>query len=206
LPIFLLLFTEFGRRHIYLVGNLWPMVPTINISWMVMASEGWASPYYAGLNLVIAVTCILMPFTLREALVVCLIILALYIAACLYHQEHNAAPVRIRDIYGNFFFLGVTALIVITSSHYFNLRRLDEFSLRHRLDEQNQELNASYAKLTELDRLRSQFYANISHELRTPLTLIIAPIEDLLSGHHQLNDATERRWASPARTPCACSS
>jgi signal transduction histidine kinase len=190
LPIFLLLFSEFGRRNIRIVGNLWPLVPAINISWMVMVSEGWASPYYAGLNLVIAVTCILMPFNLREALVICLIILALYIGACLYHHGHHDTPVRIRDIYGNFFFLGVTSLIVITSSHYFNLRRIDEFSLRHRLDEQNQELNASYAKLSELDRLRSQFYANISHELRTPLTLIIAPIEDLLSGHHQLNDAT----------------
>ncbi len=190
LPIFLMLFTDFGRRNIRIVGNLWPLVPAINISWMVMVSEGWASPYYAGLNLVIAVTCILMPFTLREALVICLIILALYTASCLYHHAHHGTPVRIRDIYGNFFFLGVTSLIVITSSHYFNLRRIDEFSLRHRLDEQNRELNASYAKLSELDRLRSQFFANISHELRTPLTLIIAPIEDLLSGHHQLNDAT----------------
>ena len=49
-----------------------------------------------------------------------------------------------------------------------------------KLERAHRELNELYAKVTALDQLKTNFFANVSHELRTPLSLIFAPIETLL--------------------------
>lgn len=62
------------------------------------------------------------------------------------------------------------------------------YDANQKLIKQGEELMAMNARLSEADRLKSEFLAVMSHELRTPLTAIIAFTEILLAEGQTLSD------------------
>jgi signal transduction histidine kinase len=181
LGILVITFTRLAV-HIEVIGVGAAIAAGFSISWMVAISEGAASPYYAGLNLILVVMAVLLPWTLRETGVVCAATTAIYVGACWWHGgDMLVSQEQLAVFTNNLFFLAATSIICMTASYFQSIRRFEEFRLRYELDGQNKKLEA-------LDREKTDFFANVSHELRTPLTLILAPVEELLSSAAALSD------------------
>ena len=163
--IWLYLFTETGRKNSKWLGVIVPLLPVVFIAGMIAVREGFASPYYAGLNLVLLAVGAVLHWTLLESIVSVALVFLIYIAAGFAHIHifhGNFPPFKI--VFNNFYFIALMDIIVVVGTYYQSRQRFREFALRYELDKSRGMLAESNEKLKELDQIKNRFFANISHE------------------------------------------
>jgi len=201
--IWFLFQSKIGIRFYRFLGFVMAFLPLAFISWMIKATDGPNSPYYAGLNLVMLGAAIVLRWTLVDSILVFISSLGTYLAACLLSN----APSSTGIFFNNFYFLFVTGVFVITGSWFYNRIRFREFALRYELDQNRHQLEESNRKLKELDQIKSRFFANISHELRTPSRCSLRRSKRCCTsaaGSRTRTHAVSSRRCT--QTACACSS
>lgn len=167
--------TEFGRRYVTPISFFMVWQTAFGVVVMTAVEGGASSGYYAGVNLVMLATAVLLPWDTALSLAAGGALIGSYVVVSILW---GGVP-DVMVFAENLFFLGSTALIMVVSHGATRRAHQREFLQR--------------VALEEAGRHRDAFLANITHELRTPLAAILG-FTDMLVDYMDGATTEQRGW------------
>ncbi|WGS51677.1 ATP-binding protein [Paraburkholderia sp. D15] len=177
------LYTKAGRRHVQIITFFWLLLPQAMISWMIYATQGGDSLFYAGLMLTIFAVGILFPSGYWQTLAFGLATVAFYYVACTAHPGEMQNPSKFEFQLILIFFCAVASSIYT----YFNEKgRFQLFRLKDEVAHKNDQLARTNANLAQIKgQLLQQekmaaigtLSAGLLHEVNNPVNFCLMAIE-----------------------------
>ncbi len=145
---------------------------TVGLAVVVMThfTGGHRSPYYAGISLVLFGVTLGTPMRIGYSLFFNTTIYLAYFFINFFFDTITDWPLFINNCT---FLLGNVLFSLLTTQIGYHFRK-ENFLTNRSLENANN-------RLKSLDRIKSEFFANISHELNTPVTLILSSVENFSS-------------------------
>jgi two-component system sensor histidine kinase PhcS len=201
LLLYPLLGTRLGRRYFRIQGLVLLSLPTICISWMVYATEGGVSPYYAGLNLVLMVLAVVLDWTFWQSVASVLVVLGAFLIATFFSGPISPWGHFVNNVW----FLVSTGIVIVAGTYFHSRLRFSGFASRYQLDKNREALAAQnrvleetlkQLKETELQLIQTEkivslgrLSAGIIHEINNPLNFASTALYTLRhKGERMLRD------------------
>ncbi len=183
-------------RYAEVVSAAYTWLGCAGVCVMTTYIGGLASPYYAGLSLILLSAGLLLVWQPAVAIATHSAVVATFIGV-------NVAAGAIGPpgtASSNLAFLCTTALVAgIGQVLTFRTQR-EQLVQRIHVEQATAKLERAHADLQQLDAFKSRFFANMTHELRTPLAMILTPLELLLQGEMgQFSDPQRNSFGSMYR-------
>jgi signal transduction histidine kinase len=190
LALFWFLRTAMFERWGEVVSAAYVWLGGAGVALMTGSLGGLASPYYAGVSLMLLAAGLLLVWRPMVVIATHTAVVVTFIVGNGITGHVGPLPV----VLTNLAFLLTTALVAAAGQILYYRTQREQVAQRVSLEQTSARLERAHAELQQLDQFKSRFFANMTHELRTPLAMIVTPLELLMQG--EMGDFTEAQRSS----------